>query len=372
MKKDLIKRGMSYFIMTDIPRLLLYCSFVLFLASCTSSSKEKVAEKNIKHYQLKHKFHREIFMRFPRIQVADDYLVVVTPHQRDKFVIVHSIEDNMEEVASYGYLGNGPGEFTQPVMTYADKNIFGLNEINEKELTNLEIIKDDKGNVFVRERERLKSEMIFKKGELGMIDRYYTKLDDSHYVSLLLNADGEFFTLSDGQINPIQRFGESPVDEDLDVLAIFDIFQGKMAIQDGVFYYATHKLPYLVAYQLNGDKMEKLWSRFYRTPHYAVSNGELKLVRDKSTGPLLDMRTDSKYIYLLYLNQLHSEYDADVTAKSCSNEIWVFNHQGEEVACLHLDCRLSAMAIDKKRNKIYGIAHIPDLSLVEFDLPIYK
>ena len=127
--------------MNNIPRLLLYCSFVLFLASCTSSSKEKVAEVNIKHYQLKHKFHREIFMRFPRIQIADDYLIVATPHQKDKFVAIYSIEDNMEETALYGYLRNGPDEFTQPILTYADGNVFRLNEINKKELTNLEIIK---------------------------------------------------------------------------------------------------------------------------------------------------------------------------------------------------------------------------------------
>lgn len=78
---------------------------------------------------------------------------------------------------------------------------------------------------------------------------------------------------------------------------------------------------------------------------------------------------DSDNVYLLYLDQLLSEYDYTRTDKSLSDKIFVFNHKGEKKAILHLDCRLSQIAIDSKRKKIYGISENPDISLVEFDLP---
>lgn len=78
---------------------------------------------------------------------------------------------------------------------------------------------------------------------------------------------------------------------------------------------------------------------------------------------------DAHYIYVLYMDQLYSEYDAYNAEKSCSNKILAFNYDGELAATLHLDCRINAMAVCREKHKLYGIAQQPDMSLVTFDLP---
>ena len=42
---------------------------------------------------------------------------------------------------------------------------------------------------------------------------------------------------------------------------------------------------------------------------YGVKNGDLLYDREKSSGMVLDLDVDKHYVYLLYLDQLLSEYD---------------------------------------------------------------
>ena len=129
---------------------------------------------------------------------------------------------------------------------------------------------------------------------------------------------------------------------------------GKTASNQNSFFYATIDLPYLASYSLRDGDMVKDWEIFYKTPYYGISGGDIKYIKEKSTGPMKDIKVDDRYIYILYLDQLLSEYDYAVTEKSCANKVFVFNHKGEKVACLNLDCRLSSIAIDSKNQKMYG------------------
>ena len=45
-----------------------------------------------------------------------------------------------------------------------------------------------------------------------------------------------------------------------------------MAASGAELFFAMNELPYLAAYALEGGAMKKKWEKFYRTPHYAVSN----------------------------------------------------------------------------------------------------
>ena len=115
--------------------------------------------------------------------------------------------------------------------------------------------------------------------------------------------------------------------------------------------------------------MQKKWSFYYNEAHYGVRNGDLLFDREKSVGKVLGLNTDGRYVYLLYLDQLLSEYDFKNPDKSLANKILVFDYKGNHVAVLSLDCRLQAMAFSPKNRKIYGIAQLPEPVIVEFDLP---
>lgn len=69
-----------------------------------------------------------------------------------------------------------------------------------------------------------------------------------------------------------------------------------------------------------------------------MKNDDLLFDKEKAMGPVLDVKMDENYIYVLYMDQLLSDYDYFNSEKSCSNKILVFNHSGNIVTQLNLNC----------------------------------
>lgn len=349
----------------------------LLIVGCTSIDKDDNDIKFSKAFKLQHIFHDDVLLKDPQIAVSDSFIILATTYKDEQSSVcyIYSTHNGVKHVCTYGDINSGPKDFRQPVLTFANGNTFGLNDINERTLALLHIEKDKNGKHNVIENYRLKAPLNRSKEEFIPLDTRYIPINNGEfYVSALFMDKDRCFTLSDNLLTPIQRFGESPISEELDGMVIRNRLNGFMATYDNKLFYATMDLPYISSYKLDGDKMVKLWSKFYKTPYYMISNGDVKFDKDKSMGPLKDMCVDSQYIYMLYMNQLLSEYDTYDTEKSASNTIYVFKHDGEPVACLDLDCRLRKLAIDPKQHKLYGIAQLPDYSLVEFKLPeeLYK
>ena len=346
-------------------KFVVFSLLLLVMYSCGSSEKKEAPE--VKRYELKSKYYKELIIRYPLLSVMGDYLIVSSSMERDTLCHFYAIDRNMEEVASYGRLGQGPGEFIQPVLTYTDGDEFAMNDLNHNVLAIIGVTEKD-GGLDIRERIRLKGEYKPKKGELVPRDIMYTKIGDSHFVSKLEAGEGRFFNLLDSALVPIYSFGESPIKEEIDSYVSGNRLQGEMHVYKNKVFFGTSDLPYLASYTLCNGRMEKDWSLYYDTPHYAVSNGDVKFSRESSKGPLFSLQADDNYIYLLYRDGLLWDIETGKSGRY-SDEILVFNHQGEKVACLKLDCNLSEIALDRKRHKLYGQALMPDDALVEFDLP---
>ena len=211
-----------------------------------------------------------------------------------------------------------------------------------------------------------------KRGELNLPDYYFIQLDSSHFVSLLCDSQKGFFTLFDTDLNPIEKFGESPIKEELPPYASRTRLKGAIAAKNGTMVFATSYLPYLSCYQLQSGKMQKQWSFFFDKTFYEVRNGDLLFSKEKSFGQILSLYMDEQYIYVLYLDQLLSEYDYSQTDKYSSNIILIFDHEGNAVAKLTLDCRIEKIAVSNKLKKIFGLGQLPEPVLVEFDLPLER
>lgn len=344
---------------------VLFCTVI---AGCRNVTRESDVAEFERVYELKHKaYDTELMLTMGYMQALDSFLLI-TSLETDKICSFYSPQNGMKEVFQYGTLGNGPGEFLQPLLTYSYGNSFGLNEVNKQELIVLELDMTD-GGPSVSEQKRLKAPYKRKKGELSLPDYCFVRLDDSHFVSQVCAGENNFFTLLDDSLRPVERFGESPVREELPSYASRTRLHGHLAAHDGTMFFASNNLPYLACYQLTSGRMQKKWSFYYNEAHYGVRNGDLLFDREKSVGKVLGLNTDGRYVYLLYLDQLLSEYDFKDPDKSLANKILVFDYKGNRVAVLSLDCRLQAMTFSPKNRKIYGIAQLPEPVIVEFDLP---
>ena len=284
----------------------------------------------------------------------------------ENFCKIYSIPEGMKEIGNYGRIGNGPGEFLQPFYTYTNENRFGLNEINKQELAIMELT----SNAKIKEIKRMRAPYKPKHGELNLPDYHFIELDDSHFVSLLCDSKNGFFTLFDNNLNPITRFGESPIEEELPPYTSRTRLKGQIAAKNGTMVFATSYLPYLACYQLQSGTMQKQWDFFFDKTFYSVQNGDLLFSKEKSFGQILSLCMDEQYIYVLYLDQLLSEYDYSQPDKCSSNKILIFDYKGNDVAKLTLDCRIEKMAISRQLKKIFGLGQLPEPMLVEFDLPL--
>lgn len=107
---------------------------ITILTSCISTNKQNVTVEFNEEYFLKHRaYNTELLIKQGQITVIDSFLILIAI-QQEPFCMIYSIPQNMKEIYSYGSIGNGPGEFLQPLLTYSYSNTFGINELNKKEL----------------------------------------------------------------------------------------------------------------------------------------------------------------------------------------------------------------------------------------------
>ena len=100
----------------------LILALVALLASCSSTEKKDLGVTFKNSYNLEHKtYDTELLISVGRLAVIDSFLIVIS-NEQESFCKVYSIPNDMEEVYSFGRIGNGPGEFIQPILTYFKKN----------------------------------------------------------------------------------------------------------------------------------------------------------------------------------------------------------------------------------------------------------
>lgn len=188
----------------------------------------------------------ELLINMGWIGCVDTFLVMTHIAQKD-FCNVYSIPSGMKKIYAYGSLGNGPGEFLQPMITYAHENTFGLNDINTQTLAVMSL-NDSKDGMVIKELSRNRVPYKRKKGELNPADYNFVKLDDKHFVSLLCGKDGSFFSLLDSNLQPLQRFGNSPIEGELSMQSSRMNLKGCLSAYEGNMVFTPNKLPYLAKY----------------------------------------------------------------------------------------------------------------------------
>ena len=144
--------------------------------------------------------------------------------------------------------------------------------------------------------------------------------------------------------------------------------KGYLSAHDGHMVFAPSKLPYLAKYHLENGTMVKDWNFYFVRSFYECKDYNLLFSKARSFGQVLDLAMDDQYIYILYLDQLLSEYDYNDPQKSMANKVLVFNYSGVPIAKLILDKRIYQMALCTKLHKIIGLGNLPEPAFVSFDV----
>lgn len=333
-----------------------YICFLSVLQSCDTSSKKEKSEIFVEHDT-----EIELFSSTGELACSDNYLAV---SGSEIPVELYSLPD-MKKHTTYGSIGQGPEEFLLPMLAFAEDREIGVNDLKSQSLTLLSI-REDKDSLSLSNRQRLVSD----EGRSNSV-RSFIRIGKDHYAGIIAQKSGEFFALADSNLHTVGYFGESPVDD-----PSLSIFASRMRLGNcrtasfgDSFVYSTRDLPFLAKYHLENGSMVRDWSLYFDKTYYEVRDGDLLFSKESTFGQVMSVQMDHEYIYVLYLDQLMSEYDYGNSEKSQANKILVFNYQGEQVSTLKLDCRIGRMALCRKRNLLFGIANLPEPTLVRFNLP---
>ena len=144
--------------------------------------------------------------------------------------------------------------------------------------------------------------------------------------------------------------------------------KGYLSAHDGHMVFAPSKLPYLAKYHLENGTMVKDWNFYFDRSFYECKDYNLLFSKARSFGQVLDLAMDDQYIYILYLDQLLSEYDYNDPQKSMANKVLVFNYSGVPIAKLILDKRIYQMALCTKLHKIIWLWNLTEPAFVSFDV----
>ena len=271
-----------------------------------------------------------------------------------RFVRVVNVSDGYE-LNGFGNVGNGPDEFTYPLLSLSLDGGFYLNDGN-KPLEQLYSLNRSTDSLHVT------------KSVYDLIPRTTRMLhlkDDTRFY-LCPGEEKMFLTVQKGKK---YRNGVCPVSEE--VSNRYDIVQGNVSYNavNGKLVYSAIRFPYLAVYDWKSDGWQ-LGKELKSSFDYTVSDGEMKLPVQSSGAMELALTKD--YIVLLQRDrEVEGESSAPKYPRDMSvlpHSLFVYDYGLGLTKIVNMPFALLRLCGDVSSNKVYAIAVNPDFSLIRIDL----
>ena len=270
------------------------------------------------------------------------------------FIRVVNVFDG-QELCSFGNVGSGPEEFTNPLLSLYPDGGFYLND----------------GNKSIENLYRLDRSV----DSLHVLKSVYTSIP--HATRMLHMKENTRFYLCPGeekmfitvQKGNYYRDGVCPISEEASNK--YDIVQGNVLYNsaNGKLVYSAIRIPYMAVYDWTSDgwRLDKeLKSSF----DYIMSDGEIKLSK-KSSGAM-ELALTKDYIVLLQRDKevegeaLAPKYPRDMSVLPRS--LFIYDYDLELKKIVNMPFAMLRLCGDDNGNYIYAIAANPDFSIIRIDL----
>lgn len=339
---------------------------LVILSSCSGNKQLRNIEKEFSDVRsLIHKdlaFSEMMLGNVAAMHWADSKLIILDNHGEEFF---HFIDcEKNKYLGNFGKRGQGPGDFLQPfsMQNYSD-SIIAITDAWKHELIGINLKSLDNDSVEYTD--------ILSKDSLFHLSLIPTKYDT--FVSIGFYEKAQFYLLNKrGEITG--EYFEYPYKDDLEK-RVPNRVRG-MAYQ-GVTHsnpskdklvYAVTLAPIINFYEIRGNSVELIENITTAYPNYKPEDGNgsfsAAMSRDNKLG-YLDVSATDKYVYALYSGRSQG---SEGYAAFESNEIFVFDWQGNPVKKYKLDVPVTKICVDTADRVIYAISKRPDPELVSFNL----
>lgn len=270
------------------------------------------------------------------------------------FVHVVNVSDG-HELYGFGNVGNGPEEFTYPLLSLSPDGGFFLNDGNKP----LELL---------YRPDRSTDSLHVSESAYDLVPRTTRMLhlaDDIRFY-LCPGEEKMFLTVQKGKE---YHDGVCPISESISNK--YDIFQGNVSYNavNGKLVYSAMRLPYLAIYDwtASGWQLDKeLKSSF----DYTVSDGKMEL-SEKCSGAM-ELALTKDYIVLLQRDtEVEGEPSAPKYPRDMSvlpHSLFVYDYKLGLKKIVNMPFAMLRLCGDEKSNNVYAIAANPDFSMIRIDL----
>lgn len=296
-----------------------------------------------------------IFTRMPGSMIrVDKYVAWHDPFTSNGFLHVVDTEQK-NEVAVLGTIGQGPLEFTTPVLAPTFENRIVVYDVNSPKLADLSLGSDlpFQLNFSTKTGERNVSRMI--------------EIAPDQWVSLISNKEIPLqFTTDKGS----SSFGKAPLEVPSTVENRFDFFQGHLVYNSHkrLLIYSPMDYKYFASYKLNSDNTFDLKDEKRFPVEYSIVDNRIKLSKENPRGGL-DMVATKEYVVQI---ERDTENDpTEVTGMDFTKlpqTLFLYDYEGNLRKIAHIGIPMLRLAGSCDDNTVYAIGINPDFCLIRIEL----
>jgi len=340
--------------MNKIPVIILF-----FIISCNSNKKNfpELSSKYIfddtltgevlpKVIKIEHPFRKIYYTKFG---------ILMTNKFGSGFIQLYDTL-NGGRITEEGKLGNGPGEYINPVATSYNPvfNAFIFRDFH-KGVIGTAIIGEKKIEIF----DNLKfNNKIVEACNLN--DSLFVALSvfDGHYLSLVSKKGGIYDKI------PHRLFKIESLDYTSHHYSsiIENIEKSKTFIISDI------NFPIVKAYTFNNNKLNLIWSIEFYKSFYSIKNGRLIIDRDRHILSFHSITTSEKYIYLLTYGITANGLINRDNVKIGKTTMLVLDLNGKLIRTILLDKCIHSASVSPDDRVLYGLTSNPDILLVKYKL----
>ena len=326
----------------------------LFLGfSCTSKEQEvqRISEQT---YQI---VSDSIYTRMPgKILYQDGFVFWEDPTAFDNFM--HAIDVRKKtEIAAFANMGEGPYDFTAPLVSLSPKGGFYLTDLNKPLEIHYQWNPAD--STFTSTPRKSPND-----------NRNVTRmlhLDESQVLHHC-PKDEKLFQLYTNDA-PGLSFGNRPIQDEIN--NPYDIFQGNAEYNPDrkVLVYSSINFPYTATF--DGGKDWKLKDEIKDNWDYSISEGALHFSSATKHGAW-EVALTKDYIVLLQRDtQTEGTIEREKEGRgmeSIPRSLYLYDYNLNLKKIINMPCRMLRLCGDVKTNTVYAMAINPEFELISIDL----
>ena len=337
----------------------LLLSLLLLFVACkdNASSNDPFAKtKMIKHTKV-FSDNEPIFRGAGMLHFEGDNSLVLGIFKDDNY---HLLKVNLQD-NSTSYLipiGNGPGEFANiGIVQPTSDSTFLFRDWNTAQLYEINVITG-----------AIKKDYDFEGRCMQVV-----KMKDYHIATGIF--DKGMFAVRDNKdsLHYVHQYPQDNID-DKESASKAMAYQGKLLSNKNIdrVMFCSSRFSYFEIFQFDGPHVSSIKKSYIGEFDYSISptpGMTFAAVAKNNREGYVDAYVTSKNIYLLYSGR--SEADAEIETReqaSLSNQILVYDWDGNEVKRYETDVDLQSICVNKAESIIYAVSFNPDPEIVFFEL----